>query len=142
MTSSETPELTAIEFPAYAKNPATLIKLIGGPEVLINCINNNSTTVALYMRDDLFSRPVHGHIIPTSNLAIKIIKQKNQKTGETRIKYEVLGRISRTVRFRSLADYQVLPDPKNSIVQLRNDLHTWNGKYCDALIISGFNLKI
>lgn len=129
MPTAEIPQLTAVEFPAYAKNPESLLKLIGGGDVLINCIKNTSP-VALYMREsDLFSRPIYGHIIPTSNLAIKIIKQKNTRTGETRIKYEIIGKIIRTVRFRSLADYQVLPDPNNSIVKLRNDLQTWNGIY-------------
>jgi general transcription factor 3C polypeptide 5 (transcription factor C subunit 1) len=127
MPDAEPIELTAIEFPAYAKNPATLMKLIGGPEALINCIKNNST-VALHLReDDLFSRPIYGHIIPTSNIAIKIVKQKNSKTGETRTRYEILGKITRTVRFRSLADYQVLVDSNNSIAKLRYDLHSWDG---------------
>ena len=120
------PDLIVVEFPGYAKNSDTLLKLIGGPETLMRCIKNNSS-VALYMRDELFCRPIYGHIIATSNLAIKIIKQRNCKTGETRIKYEIIGMISRTVRFRSLADYQVLPDQNNSIVKLRYDLQNWNG---------------
>lgn len=123
---TEIPELTAVEFPGYATNPDALLKRIGGPEALMKCIKDNSP-VALYMRNDLFSRPIYGYIMPTSNLAIKIIKQRNSKTGETRIKYEIIGMISRTVRFRSLADYQVLPDQKNSIVRLRRDLQEWNG---------------
>lgn len=127
------PELAAVEFPGYANNPASLLNLIGGPETLLNCIANNSL-VALYMRNDLFSRPLYGHIIPTSNLAIKIIRQRNSKTGEMRLKYEILGVIKRTVRFRSLADYQVMPDQNNSIVKLRHDLQEWNGIYNSFIV--------
>lgn len=123
---TEIAEFTAIEFPGYANNPDVLLKLIGGTETLMNCIKNNSS-VALYMRNDLFARPIYGHIMSTSNLAVKIIQQRNSKTGEKRIKYEIIGLVSRTVRFRSLADYQVVPDQMNSIVKLRRDLQDWNG---------------
>ena len=125
---SSIPDLIAVEFPGYSNDPRALLKLIGGPDALLNCIKNNSA-VALYMRKDLFSRPIYGHIITTSNLAIKVIKQRNKKTGKIRIKYEIIGLINRTVRFRSLADYQVLPKEDNSIVRLRTDLEEWNSIY-------------
>ena len=125
---SEIPQLIAIEFPGYADDPQVLLKLIGGHQSLMTCIANNSA-VPLYMRQDLFCRPIYGHIISTSNLLVKIIKQKHSKTGNYRLKYEIMGKINQTVRFRSLADYQVLPNPKNPIVKLRKDLHHWNGKY-------------
>ncbi|KAJ7179308.1 RNA polymerase III transcription factor IIIC subunit-domain-containing protein [Mycena filopes] len=70
--------------------------------------------------------PLPGDVVPTNNLLLKIVKRKRKDRmdaddGTLQGEYtaEIVGSTSKTVRFRSMADYQYQPDMNDPVTKLR-----------------------
>ncbi|KAJ2934541.1 hypothetical protein H1R20_g2576, partial [Candolleomyces eurysporus] len=77
--------------------------------------------------DNPFAHPIPGDVVNTNNLVLEVTKRKRKKRpgqdaddgviGE--YKAEIVGVTTKTVRFRSMVDFQYLPDMDDPISQLR-----------------------
>ncbi|KDQ64681.1 hypothetical protein JAAARDRAFT_234891 [Jaapia argillacea MUCL 33604] len=125
----------SIEYPGYVQ-PASVpaaIRNMGGQSSLDNAFKRTASKhdglVELNLRpENPFSHPIPGDLASTSNILLKVVKRKRRKLisddsagdemmGEYTV--EALGVIPKTVRFRSMADYQYQPDSEDPITQLR-----------------------
>ncbi|KAJ2399358.1 tau 95 subunit of transcription factor TFIIIC [Coemansia sp. RSA 2559] len=122
--------VVSVEYPGYVNNTETAIKTIGGPERLARIVDEDvGMPVELrYRYKDLASHPINGNVIPTQNLLVKVKrrtrvprhKDNNHSTsktaaGDTETTAEIVGIITKTVRFRMLADFQVVPPPSDPL---------------------------
>ncbi|KAJ2550040.1 tau 95 subunit of transcription factor TFIIIC [Coemansia sp. RSA 1933] len=121
--------VVSVEYPGYVNNAETAIKTLGGQEVLARILDEDvGMPVELrYRYDDLTSHPINGDVVPTQNLLIKVKRrarvprrrdsqtatETSSSTSHTSTTAEVVGIISKTVRFRKLADFQVVPPPSD-----------------------------
>lgn len=117
---------TIVEFPGFSDDPQTLLELCGGLSSVLQSTLSD-TTLQINLRKDPLARPLNGDVLSTNNLLIKVMKQTHKRTGQVRYTHTIMGIVSKTVRFRALADFQTIPDPDCSIVRLRKDLGDWNG---------------
>nr|CAG8633064.1 8404_t:CDS:2 [Entrophospora candida] len=112
----------SVEYPGYVKNIDRVLKTLGGQKGLKKAINEDM--MELWFRpDDPFSHPINGNVIPTSNLLLKVTRRKRRY-----VKCEVIGIISKTCRFRRIADYQYIPNPNDSIPKYRKALENLDAK--------------
>jgi general transcription factor 3C polypeptide 5 (transcription factor C subunit 1) len=88
------------------------------------------------LRKDFLSHPLQGDVVSTGNILLKITKTTNKRTGQVTVAHEIMGVITKTIRFRQLADYQYHPNPLDSLVQLRMSLEDWNVQKLEAFRMS------
>ncbi|KAJ1922266.1 tau 95 subunit of transcription factor TFIIIC [Mycoemilia scoparia] len=139
-------ELYVVEYPGYVKNPDKALATLGGTKKLTKYVyHEGGVPVELrYRPDDLLSHPIEGESIPTGNLLIKVTRRvkknkKNSKTPELAgfnqeaqaidnqpWKAEVVGVIKKTVRFRSIIDYQIVPEPEDPVMKLLKNVNDLN----------------
>ncbi|KAI8818977.1 RNA polymerase III transcription factor IIIC subunit-domain-containing protein [Fimicolochytrium jonesii] len=124
----------AVEYPGYVKNFDNVLKTLGGSEAIEKAFANDLNVVELrYRPEDPFSHPINGEIIQTSNILLGVtIRRKRKRTGSaagaqepvdpSQITTRFMGTITKTCRFRAIADYQWTPDPHDPLVKLRRDM--------------------
>ena len=123
-----------IEFPGYSDDPQKLIQSCGGLNKITASLSQSH--FELHLRPRPLSVPIFGDVISTANLYIKLIKKTHKKTGQVKLEYQIMGYISKTIRFRSIADFQYLPNESNPIVQLYKHLYDWNDAELDKFRFS------
>ncbi|KAJ7047575.1 RNA polymerase III transcription factor IIIC subunit-domain-containing protein [Mycena alexandri] len=123
----------SIEYPGYVRNASVPIAVqnLGGQVALAGAFKRSTAkaegTLELKLRPgNPFAHPVPGDVVPTNNLLLKIVKRKRKDRmdaddGSPRGEYtaEIVGSTSKTVRFRSMADYQYQPDMNDPVTKLR-----------------------
>ncbi|TFK55860.1 hypothetical protein OE88DRAFT_1716528 [Heliocybe sulcata] len=125
----------SVEYPGYVRPTSTntAINNLGGQQSLNTAFkrtaSKNDGLLELHLRpDNPFAHPVPGENVPTSNILLKVVKRKRRKLNPTNgdkstqigdYTVEALGIVPKTVRFRSMADYQYQPDEDDTVVQLR-----------------------
>ncbi|KAJ7667797.1 RNA polymerase III transcription factor IIIC subunit-domain-containing protein [Mycena polygramma] len=106
----------SIEYPGYVRTTSVPIAVqnLGGQAALGTAAGNP------------FAHPVPGDVVPTNNLVLKVVKRKRKNRmdsddGMLQGEYtaEVVGSTSKTVRFRSMADFQYQPDMNDPVTKLR-----------------------
>ncbi|KAJ7699882.1 RNA polymerase III transcription factor IIIC subunit-domain-containing protein [Mycena rosella] len=123
----------SIEYPGYIRPTSVplAVQNLGGQAALDSAFKRSAAkveaTVELRLRPrNPFAHPVPGDVVPTNNLVLKVVKRKRKNRmdaddgapqGEYRV--EVVGSTSKTVRFRSMADYQYQPDMNDPVTKLR-----------------------
>ncbi|EPQ59371.1 hypothetical protein GLOTRDRAFT_70737 [Gloeophyllum trabeum ATCC 11539] len=129
----------SVEYPGYVRPTSvpTAIGNLGGQSSLNNAFKRTATKsdslLELRLRpDNPFAHPIPGENVPTNNILLKVVKRKRKKLnpahdeeGQTHVgdyKVEAVGVVSKTVRFRSMADFQYQPDAQDPVVKLRNAL--------------------
>ncbi|ORX94702.1 hypothetical protein K493DRAFT_283560 [Basidiobolus meristosporus CBS 931.73] len=135
-------EFFAVEYPGYVKNIDRVLNTIGGQYGLQRALKEEYGYLELrYRPGDHFSHPINGDVIHTGNLLLKVTRRvrrrKTQRPASTEeqelpmeieedgnFKAEIMGVISKTCRFRGMADYQYLPDPVDPIAQFRKSLQS------------------
>ncbi|KAI9093011.1 RNA polymerase III transcription factor IIIC subunit-domain-containing protein [Phlyctochytrium arcticum] len=116
-----------VEYPGYIKNVDKAMKNLGGMGGVEKAFAGELSVLELrYRPDDPFSHPISGEIINTANVLLKVTRKKDRKITQRSTKTEVMGLVTKTGRFRALADYQWVPDRNDPMVKLRYDMHTMN----------------
>jgi len=90
--------------------------------------------------DDPFCHPINGDVIPTSNLLLKVTRYKKKRQNNNMncenkeksnvqedVKFDILGIISKTCRFRGMSDYQYVPNMRHPILEYRKALESLDG---------------
>ncbi|KAJ3807736.1 RNA polymerase III transcription factor IIIC subunit-domain-containing protein [Lentinula aff. lateritia] len=129
----------SVEYPGYVQ-PASVpqaIRNLGGPSSLETAFrrgaSKSETLVELkFQPDDSFVHPVPGEVVANNSIVIKITRRKRKGTvmpglnelGQFELlgdfKAEAVGILHKTVRFRSMVDFQFLPDSDDPISRLRS----------------------
>ncbi|KZT20750.1 hypothetical protein NEOLEDRAFT_1140279 [Neolentinus lepideus HHB14362 ss-1] len=126
----------SVEYPGYVcpTSIPTAINNLGGQMSLDNAFkrtaSKNDSLLELRLRaDNPFAHPIPGENVSTSNILLKVVKRKRRKLrpseGDERSAHigdytvEALGIVPKTVRFRSMADYQYQPAEEDPVVKLR-----------------------
>ncbi|KZP24581.1 hypothetical protein FIBSPDRAFT_1042044 [Athelia psychrophila] len=119
----------SIEYPGYVR-PASVplaITHLGGQASLDTVFKRTATKADALLElsfrpDNPFAHPVPGDVVGTSNILLKIVKRKRKAAnGELVGEYtaEAAGAITKTVRFRSMVDYQYQADMSDPVAKLR-----------------------
>jgi general transcription factor 3C polypeptide 5 (transcription factor C subunit 1) len=147
----------SVEYPGYVRSSSVpaVIHNLGGQARIDNVFRRTTPKAEVLLElslrpDSLFSHPVPGDVVGTNNLVLKLTKRRkkcssaqNEIPGEYNA--EVVGVMSRTIRFRSIysllfilsttqsqsfsgmADFQYEPDRADPIYGLRQSMHHMNG---------------
>lgn len=113
MIMSDTSELVAVEYPGIVKNLDKMMETLGGMEKLKRTFDDPSSRLELYPRPkDIFSHPLMGDRVNTNNLLVKCVREKvADSSGNVSYVYKasIVGMITVSYKFKSLADFQYLP---------------------------------
>ncbi|KAJ3847681.1 RNA polymerase III transcription factor IIIC subunit-domain-containing protein [Lentinula lateritia] len=129
----------SVEYPGYVQ-PASVpqaIRNLGGPSSLEMAFrrgaSKSETLVELkFQPDDSFVHPVPGEVVANNSIVIRITRRKRKgsvmpglnELGQHELlgdfKAEAVGILHKTVRFRSMVDFQFLPDSDDPISRLRS----------------------
>ncbi|XP_074594264.1 general transcription factor IIIC subunit l(2)37Cd [Brevipalpus obovatus] len=111
--SSDLPELVSIEYPGIVQNLDNMMDTIGGTDKLRKTFEDPASRLEVFPRpNDIHSHPLMGDRVSSNNLLVKCIRRKvTTDEGEVKYVYEaqVMGLISVSYKFESLADFQYLP---------------------------------
>ncbi|KIJ56642.1 hypothetical protein M422DRAFT_57318 [Sphaerobolus stellatus SS14] len=127
----------SIEYPGYVSSSSipTAIHTLGGQTCIDNVfrrIKRNSgrdNVVDLKFRpDNPFCHPVPGEVTGTNNLLLRVVKRKRRVVDGSQNPLDVTGEytaqlvgiIPKTLRFRSMVDFQYQPKMEDPIPQLRS----------------------
>ncbi|KAG0073322.1 tau 95 subunit of transcription factor TFIIIC [Linnemannia elongata] len=151
-TTHKVPEvkLLSVEFPGHVKNINKVKEALGGEQAIRNVYVGGTPLDLRYRIGDPFSIPIQGETVSTPNFLLKVTRRYKVKrppgsqrslppyraptendipydeNEDPEFKFEMVGRIPRTVRFPGLADYQHIVDPKDEFVRIKNDLKNIN----------------
>ncbi|KAJ3091218.1 tau 95 subunit of transcription factor TFIIIC [Quaeritorhiza haematococci] len=124
-----------IEYPGYVADIEKVFLTLGGHQSIEKSFNEQDlgSLELRYRPEDMFSHPISGDVINTSNLLLKVTRRRRKRpipgadpSENQQTKMEIVGVINKTCRFRGIADFQYIPDQTDSIVQLRKALHNWD----------------
>ncbi|KAJ3054727.1 tau 95 subunit of transcription factor TFIIIC [Rhizophlyctis rosea] len=137
-----------IEYPGYVRNLDNVFQTLGGKPAIEQSFSRLAdTTNALELRyrpSDPFCHPIHGEIVATSNVLLKVTRRRKKKTLPERngdpmdvdeaenpwiVHVDVAGLVTKTCRFRALADYQYRPCSDDSMVKLRKSMMTLDRRF-------------
>ncbi|CAI2172733.1 5960_t:CDS:10 [Funneliformis geosporum] len=129
-------QIFVIEYPGYVKNVDKVLQTLGGEKGLKKAVNESLMELR-FRPDDPFCHPINGDVIPTSNLLLKVTRRKKKRQNKDMnrendeqasvkedIKFDILGIISKTCRFRGMSDYQCIPSIKHPILEYRKALES------------------
>ncbi|TFK76103.1 hypothetical protein BDN72DRAFT_366699 [Pluteus cervinus] len=124
----------SIEYPGYVKSTSVpaAIETLGGQKSIDNAFKRTTSKAEALLElafdpTNPFAHPVPGEAVATNNLLLKVVKRKRRKKsatgdpGEIVAEYtaEIVGTVPRTVRFRSMVDFQYQPETSDPISELR-----------------------
>ncbi|KAJ1971540.1 tau 95 subunit of transcription factor TFIIIC, partial [Dimargaris xerosporica] len=135
-----------VEYPGYVKNSQRVLTTLGGLTAISKAYNVETKSLDLrYRPGDPFSHAIEGEVCPTSNLLLKVTRTVRRKkhqspnsTSQTEIcnrpdepdeettKFDahICGFVRRTVRYRSLADFQVVSAINDPLVRFKRSIDT------------------
>ncbi|KAJ3147212.1 tau 95 subunit of transcription factor TFIIIC [Geranomyces variabilis] len=129
-----------VEFPGYVKDSAKVLKMLGGTGAIEKAFSEDLKVLELrYRPDDPFSHPVNGEIIHTGNLLLSVTTKRRKRRPSSeppQITTRFLGTVTKTCRYRAIADFQWLVDAEDPIAKLRKSIHNF-----DASGIDDFKLQ-
>ncbi|CAG8481585.1 8635_t:CDS:2 [Dentiscutata erythropus] len=131
-----TQQFFAVEYPGNVINTEKALQTLGGQRGLKKAVNEDLLELR-FRPNNPFCHPINGDIIPTANLLLKVTRRRKKVTyhhtrrdsDEESIKgfnFEIMGIISKTCRFRGMADYQHVPNPNDSIPRYRKALENFD----------------
>ncbi|CAG8434613.1 15083_t:CDS:10 [Funneliformis mosseae] len=129
-------QIFVIEYPGYVKSVDKVLQTLGGEKGLKKAVNESLMELR-FRPDDPFCHPINGDVIPTSNLLLKVTRRKKKRQNKNMnrgdegnanvkedVKFDILGIISKTCRFRGMSDYQCIPSIKHPILEYRKALES------------------
>ncbi|KAI8372820.1 RNA polymerase III transcription factor IIIC subunit-domain-containing protein, partial [Radiomyces spectabilis] len=119
-----------VEYPAIVKNTHRAIDAMGGEKALAASLVHETPIELRFRPGDPFSHPINGDIVPSSKLLVKVTRRvkSGQPTEEAEIKTELLGTVSKTLRFRTLADFQYIVPETDRIARLKRAMIAGNAE--------------
>ncbi|KAJ1984803.1 tau 95 subunit of transcription factor TFIIIC [Dimargaris verticillata] len=133
-----------VEYPGYVKNPQRILATLGGLDAVSKAYNVETKSLDLrYRPGDPFSHAIEGEVCPTSNLLLKVTRtvrrrkqpppndtlqagtlSRSDDPDEETTKFDahICGFVRRTVRYRSLADFQVVSAINDPLVQFKRSI--------------------
>ncbi|KAI8578992.1 hypothetical protein K450DRAFT_244489 [Umbelopsis ramanniana AG] len=116
-------EFVNVEYPGRVQNHDRAFENLGGIQLLEKRMNNKEPEIELKFRPkDPFAHGIPGNVMNTKNLLLKVTRQVNANNPDEQIgdhKAEVVGYITKTCRFRAMADFQYLVAPENRVSQVK-----------------------
>ncbi|KAK0468020.1 RNA polymerase III transcription factor IIIC subunit-domain-containing protein [Desarmillaria tabescens] len=123
----------SVEYPGRVKPTSVpeAIRSLGGQASLDSAFRRAASKaeslVELSLRpDNPFSHPIPGEVVASNAILLKVVKRKKKEKTEGaedgfigEYTTEAVGVIPKTIRFRSLADYQYQPDVEDPMSKLR-----------------------
>lgn len=127
----------SIEYPGYVQPAAvsTAIHNLGGQSQINSVFRRNTLGAQVLLElalrpNSMFAHPIPGDAVATNNLVLKVTKRRKKvQSGKTQhwapgeYKAEIVGVMSKTVRFRSMVDFQFEPEGADPISKLRRSMH-------------------
>ncbi|KAJ3723184.1 RNA polymerase III transcription factor IIIC subunit-domain-containing protein [Lentinula raphanica] len=130
----------SVEYPGYVQLASVpqAIHNLGGPSSLETAFkrgaSKSETLVELrFQPDDPFVHPVPGEVVANNSVVMKVTRRRRRKktvenasdgSGESgyigEFKAEAVGVLHKTVRFRSMVDFQYRPEADDPISRLRS----------------------
>ncbi|KAF9076381.1 RNA polymerase III transcription factor IIIC subunit-domain-containing protein [Rhodocollybia butyracea] len=129
----------SVEYPGYVLSASIpqAIRNLGGPSSLETAFrrgaSKSETLVELKLKpQDSFAHPVPGEVVGNKSIVLKVTRRRrkninfgwdglpnpNEPIGD--FKAEAIGVLQKTVRFRSMADFQFQPEAEDPITKLRS----------------------
>ncbi|GJJ07427.1 hypothetical protein Clacol_001629 [Clathrus columnatus] len=125
----------SIEYPGFISPGSvfTAIETLGGQSSIDNVFARRKQSTGSrdnlldlnFRPENVFSHPVPGETVGTNKLLLKLTKRRVKRTSDEDQSFigdytgTILGIVPKTVRFRSLVDFQYQPDMTDSITRLR-----------------------
>ncbi|KAG7445824.1 uncharacterized protein BT62DRAFT_135878 [Guyanagaster necrorhizus] len=123
----------SVEYPGRVKPTSVpeAIRTLGGQATLDSAFRRatskaESLVELTFRPDNPFSHPIPGEVVASNAILLKVVKRKKKKQTESpedvfigEYTTEAVGIIPKTIRFRSLADYQYQPDVEDPMGKLR-----------------------
>ncbi|KAL5487831.1 TFC1 [Sanghuangporus weigelae] len=133
----------AVEFPGFVQDGSEkrAIEHLGGQGAIERVFKRNApkshSLLELSWRpENPFAHPIPGAIVHANNILLKVTKRKRKRRNgeelpapEGEFIAEAVGVIPKTVRFRSMADFQYNPDPSDPVVQFRSAMDRMDVEY-------------
>ncbi|EIN10874.1 hypothetical protein PUNSTDRAFT_119730 [Punctularia strigosozonata HHB-11173 SS5] len=123
--------LYSVEYPGYVTSVPSAISHLGGDGRLLSAFKRTTakhdSILELNFRPGYpFSHPIPGDVGQCSNILLKITKRKRQRMndlgqqgGRGEYTAEAVGVITKSSRFRSMADFQYAPNTDDPVAKLR-----------------------
>ncbi|KAI9477928.1 MAG: RNA polymerase III transcription factor IIIC subunit-domain-containing protein [Benjaminiella poitrasii] len=121
-----------VEYPGYVNHLDRALDSFGGERALSDALSSNliSTIDLFYRKQDIFRHPLKGDILPTAKLVAKVTRRikriRDPVTGEVLseeevepYQTEVMGVVTKVVRFRALSDFQYIVPIDDPIRKLK-----------------------
>ncbi|EJD01218.1 uncharacterized protein FOMMEDRAFT_158350 [Fomitiporia mediterranea MF3/22] len=139
----------AVEFPGNVQQASAgrAIEHLGGQSAINRAFKRNApktdSLLELNWRpEDPFSHPIPGDVVHANNILLKVTKRKRKRRDgvdlpepEGEFVAEAVGIVPKTVRFRSMADFQYNPDTSDPVVQFRSAMDRMDVEYIRNYVI-------
>ncbi|KAI9332246.1 RNA polymerase III transcription factor IIIC subunit-domain-containing protein [Obelidium mucronatum] len=113
------------------------IGALGGMDAVARAFAHDLVPLELRLRAaDPFAHAVLGEVIATSNLLLRVSRKRRKRGSgvggahrdpeDYRLVTEIIGIVTRTGRFRALADFQYCVDPSDPLFKLKKSLNTFD----------------
>ncbi|KAH8118324.1 RNA polymerase III transcription factor IIIC subunit-domain-containing protein [Phellopilus nigrolimitatus] len=123
----------SIEFPGYVEENSVpnAVQRLGGQAAIERAFKRNATKVESFLElswrpEQPFAHPIPGSVVQSNNILLKVTKRRRKRKevegmGGTEGDFlaEAVGVITKTARFRGMADFQYSPDASDPAVLLR-----------------------
>ncbi|KAJ3075678.1 tau 95 subunit of transcription factor TFIIIC [Podochytrium sp. JEL0797] len=122
--------------PITSGSPDMAIAALGGMDAITRAFSQDLVPLELRLRpEDPFSHPILGEVISTSNLLLRVSKKRKKVPSgpngtyletDYRFDTEIVGLVTKTGRFRALADFQYLVNPEDPMFKLKQSLNEFD----------------
>jgi len=128
--------LLSIEFPGYVKESTEsvekFIEMCGGMSAIVKTYERSmggkqSSIDLRYRPDNPYHHPIPGEVLNSANLLLRIVRRRKKGQEEWQENAEIVGVIGKTCRFRTLGDFQYVPDRTWQMTKLRDALDALDG---------------
>ncbi|PCH41610.1 hypothetical protein WOLCODRAFT_17227 [Wolfiporia cocos MD-104 SS10] len=123
----------SVEYPGYVQPTSVplAVERLGGQQCVEGAFRRSGAALELHLRPgNPYAHPVPGEVVPTNNILLRVVKRRRKRRdGDTggngdgsvgEYTVQAVGVVSKTARFRSMADYQFQPSMSDPVAKLRS----------------------
>lgn len=139
--SLDLPKLVAVELPLNVKNPPKAVEMLGGSSSISTAIQDGEPLELRLRPNDRYSHPIEGKLVKTDNIVVKISVSKKEfrekyngdireylkaTTKDEGLYYKVSPSflVSKTYRFREMADFQYITKNSPFVQSVENSIYS------------------